>query len=192
MEVSAPRGSTAILTQILCLSSFCPHCPDIFVTLHPNQGQGRDGRTPHQPRVTLGHHHLLTGWLAPGHASPRHLLSAVQDAPAALGRSHCTGGEASGPPPCRPGCCGLVLPEGTPSGAPSEARALAQRQATCALCRHGAAALATTHCHCPCGPPGLGLPPLLGCCTDIWFTPSPLHARAHTRTHCLSSRSLES
>ena len=169
----------------------------LLVTPSPQPGPKKRWQDPHQPGGHSGASPLtLTGWLAPGHASPGHLLSAVQDAPAAaLGRVALHWGEASVLCPAGRAVAGAGSPGGdSPLEHFTEARALAQRQATCALCRHGCHALATTHCHLPAGPPGSGAASLLGCCTQTlgFVLPSPLHACVRTHTHCLSSRSLES
>lgn len=168
------------------------------MTPSPQPGPRKRRQDPHQPGGHSGASPLtLTGWLAPGHTSLRHLLSAVQDAPAAaLGRVALHWGEASVLHPAVWAVAGAGSPGGdSPLEHFTEARALAQRQATCALCRHG--------CHSPCHhplPPACGSPGVRGClptgvlhsdtrlCTPL-STPC---TRAHTRTHCLSSRSLES
>ena len=98
------------------------------MTPSPQPGPKKRWQNPHQPGGHSGASPLtLTGWLAPGHASPGHLLSAVQDAPAAaLGRVALHWGEASVLCPAGRAVAGAGSPGGdSPLEHFTEARALA-------------------------------------------------------------------
>lgn len=84
IHISTPRGSTATIALTL-FPLPPPILPPVLVPLgspYPEQRKDEHPPTP-APGAPPGAHLTLTGWLAPSHTGPRHLLSAVQNTPAA-------------------------------------------------------------------------------------------------------------